>query len=238
MKSHALLMSLFVVALSTCAISPAHAAVDAFLWFDSKSGDIVEPQGGGLPPIDVASFQWDVSGGISSPSIGSTGQGIMPSILYNVVDTAPANFPASSVFEVLLGVKNPGIGGNGGAGGAGGNATGGAFVVPGGGANPSFFDVFATLNLADGAHYLDLHYALNPDQTGLAGISASAIGVNANGVLDVTVGLFGNGGPVDSGQPLFSVTMTSVPEPSTFVLAGVGLLSMGFAALRRLYRQV
>ncbi len=238
MNSRTLRMVLFfIVALFTCAVLPAHAAVDAFLWFDTKSGDIVEPQGGGSPPIDVASFQWGVSGGISSPSIGSTGQGVMPSIVYNVSDVGTSDFPASSFFDIFLELTANGgtIGGNGGTGGAGGNAQGGALNVQGGGANSSFFDVFDSLSLADGSHYLDLHYALNPAQTGLGGIAASATGVDANGVLDVTVELFGSGAR-DLGQPLFSVTMNSVPEPSTFALAGMGAVALLVMARTRMRR--
>jgi hypothetical protein len=34
------------------------------------------------------------------------------------------------------------------------------------------------------------------------------------------------------------IVATGVPEPSTFVLAGMGLLGLGFAALRKKYRRV
>ncbi len=53
--------------------------------------------------------------------------------------------------------------------------------------------------------------------------------------MDVTVGLDGTlGGFVYSGQPLFSVTMTSVPEPSTWALLATGAGALLFFRRRKI----
>jgi PEP-CTERM motif-containing protein/FG-GAP repeat protein len=226
MKSRTLLMALFFMgALSTFAILPARAAVDAFIWFDGVKGEIVEPQGNGHPPIEVASFQFGVGRGISSPIGGSFDRGFVPSAVFNIGDTAQGAFPANSFFDVFFDVTLPG----------GGSAQP---IITGAGAGmappASFFDVFLTLDLADGPHYFDMHFQANPNQSGLGGISAAAADLNGDGFPDVLVAVAGMpGGNLNPSQPLFSVTLNSVPEPSTVVLAAFGLVGLAAWGWRR-----
>jgi len=218
MKPLTLLLPLFfALALSLCTSAPARAAVDAFIWFEKPAGgEIVKPQVNGQPPIEVSSFQFGVGRGISSPIGGSSDQGLVPALKFDVGDTAQGAFPANSFFDVFFDFSLPG----------------GGHVQPiitgaGAGMAPpaSFFDVFLELDLADGPHYFDLHYQANPNQSGLGGIALAAADINRDGFPDVLVAGI-PGGQLDPSQPLFSVTLNSVPEPSTVMLAATGLLGL------------
>lgn len=83
---------------------------------------------------------------------------------------------------------------------------------------------------------------INPAQTGLTFAGPPDVqggGPTFDSFFDIFTELhFDGSAPTNPNVPLFSLTLTQVPEPSTIVLAGVGLLGLGLATLRKKYRRV
>jgi hypothetical protein len=82
---------------------------------------------------------------------------------------------------------------------------------------------------------------INPAQLGLTFTGPPDVlggGPTGDSYFDIFTQLhFDGSAPIDPNVPLFSLTLTQVPEPSTIVSAALGLLGLGFATLRKKIRR-
>jgi PEP-CTERM motif len=196
-----------------------------------------DPSGGKLAP--AVETEWSIhraewpSGGVSLAVHPTTGivpagaDGIQTTSFFDVFYDGPAgSFPADSFFDIFVDITDPGTGKH-------------LRMVQGGGINLPQVDVTTTKGLSTYQNTL----TLDPAQAalsinGLQFVPGSTSDPNANSFFDIFVNLQFNGGPLDTSQPLFRLTTAgaSVPEPSTLVLAAVGVATLMAVARKRRLR--
>lgn len=89
------------------------------------------------------------------------------------------------------------------------------------------------------AQDLDFLFEINPNQTGLRFGASSLDQPTPSSFFDIFTELqFDGPGSIDPSLPLFRITLTAVPEPSTWILAATGAVALMSVARKRKLRAV
>lgn len=202
--------------------------------FGSQTGGVVTPvenldillntmQGGALQSVSS-------SIGIVNPDANGVGTAATFDVFYT---GAAADFPANSFFDIFVDITDPGSGQPG-------EMQRG--TVKFFNETKGFgFDVSTQFDGNPNVYLNSLLGQINSSQTGLSlgdvqVVQPSPIDPSANSFFDIFVELQFNGAGLDPSQPLFEITTTGavVPEPSTWILAALGVVAFIGVARRRL----
>jgi len=201
----------------------------------SQNGITLNSQSGGtITPVERLDIFLNTSraGALQSASsslgiVNPDSKGLGDASSFDVFYTGLAgDFPANSFFDIFVDITDPG------------NGQPGAMQK----GTVKFFNEakgfgFDSSTRLGGTPELLLNSfssLINPAQTGLSFsdvqiVQSSTADPNANSFFDIFTQLqFDGSGTIDPNQPLFEITMTgnSVPEPSTLILAMVGVAAL------------
>jgi hypothetical protein len=216
------------------------SATDQFGIFDPSSSPATELQDVGisLNGAHIGTLQNPGSPLPASSSLGIINpgpDGLGDAGFFDVFYDGPAgDFPASSFFDVFTEITDPNTGQpaemkNG--------------VVKFFNETKGFGMVISGQVPGEPEYFYSLTGEINPAQVGLSFADVSVVpggGPPANSFFDIFTELqFDGPGTIDPSLPLFRVTLTPVPEPSTLVLAAVGVAALiSVVRKRRLRTQV
>ena len=185
---------------------------------DARIGTLQNP-GGTLPA--------NLSGGLINPGPDALGDAGFLDVFYN---GSPGDFPANSFFDVFTEITDPN--------------TGQPAEMKNG--TVKFFNESKGFGMVVSGHvpgspeYLySLMGEINPAQSGLSFANVPVVPGGGSSFFDIFTELqFDGPGTIDPSIPLFRLTLTPVPEPSTLVLAAVGMAALMAVARKRRRRTV
>ena len=183
---------------------------------------------GGTTPIQASATL-----GLVNPGSDGLGDAGFLDVFY---DGSPSEFPASSTFNLFSDFTDPTTGERG---------VGHLRSVQGGGILIPQVDTTSSADSVSTPEILtSFAFEINPAQTGLSfsGLQATQ-GTFPDGspssFFDIFFEMqFDGAGSIDTNAPLFRMTFTSVPEPSTLVLAVAGIGALMAVARKRKLRAV
>lgn len=197
---------------------PATALQDInFSLNDARIGTVQNP-GGTLPA--------NLSGGLVNPGPDGLGDAGFFDVFYS---GAPGDFPANSFFDIFTELTDPN--------------TGQPAEMKSG--TVKFFNETKGFGMVVSGHvpgspeyFYSLTGEINPAQSGLSFADVPVVpgGGPPTSFFDIFTELqFDGSGTINPNLPLFEMTLTPLPEPSTLILAAAGVAAlMGVARKRRL----
>jgi hypothetical protein len=210
------------------------SATDRFGIFDPSTSPATELQDVGISLNDarIGNLQ---NPGSSLPAGSSVGivnpgsDGLGDAGLFDIFCTgSPGDFPASSFFDVFLGITDPSTGQP---------ATMKKGVVKFFNETKGFGIVVSGQVPGEPEYSYSLMGQINPAQPDLSFTDVLVVeggDPTASSFFDVFTELrFGGSGTINPNLPLFEITLTPVPEPSCVVLLGIGAMSVLAYALQR-----
>jgi hypothetical protein len=202
--------------------------------FNSQSGGVATP----VENLDI-SLNTAQTGTLQSVSsslgiVNPDSNGLGTAATFDVFYTgSPGDFPASSFFDIFVDINDPGSGQPG--------AMQRGTVKFFNETKGFGFDVSTQFGGNPNVYLNSLLGQINSSQTGLSVgdvqiVQPSPIDPSANSFFDIFVELQFNGAGLDPSQPLFEIATTGavVPEPSTWILAAMGVVALVGVARRRL----
>lgn len=197
---------------------PATAVMDATLSLSGRTGTLQNP---GSPLATSSTL------GIINPGLDGLGDAGFIDVFY---DGPAGDFPATSYFDLVTAISEP-------------NSL------------PPQYGQSSQKAAGDGdylqvrnfkvdisgivAQDLELLYEINPNQIGLRFGVSSLEQPTPSSIFNIFTELqFDGPGPIDPSLPLFRVTVSSVPEPSTAILAAMGAAALMLAHKRRARREL
>ncbi len=171
-------------------------------------------------------LQANLSGGLINPGPDGLGDAGFFDVFYT---GSPSEFPANSFFDVFTEITDPN--------------TGQPAEMKSG--TVKFFNETKGFGMVVSGqvpgqpeYSYSLTGEINPAQMGLSFADVPVVpgGGPPNSFFDVFTELQFDGGAFDPSQPLFEITLTPVPEPSTLVLAASGMAALMAVARKRKMR--
>lgn len=197
---------------------PATAVMDVKLSLSGRTGTLQNP-GSTLPTSS--------SLGIINPGLDGLGDAGFIDIFY---DGPAGDFPAISFFDIFTEISEP-------------NSLPplyGQSSQKASGSDQFIRAVGFKVDISGiVAQDLDMLFEINPNQVGLSFGASSLEQPTPSSFFDIFTELqFDGAGSIDPSLPLFRVTLSSVPEPSTAVLAAIGAAALMVVARKRRLRKV